>query len=214
MGGQHARAETDRLAPRPCHATRVTKPRAIRDPSVGARSRALSTTSDVILAAGPTVVALAAIGSAVSQQRRGFRHERALSDLADARSLFDDAAVALQDASRALSGLERGLFTHGASIRSGMPDALPNADAAGESLKTVHGGLGVRLPADHATVVAFARAHDATREAVNAAFAQDPAPGADLREAWDTVRGGHERLIAATSEFMEAATATVGARLP
>jgi hypothetical protein len=59
-------------------------------------------TTDVILAAGPTVVALAAIGSAVWQQQRGFTHSRALADLDAARAVLDDAAVALQDASTAI----------------------------------------------------------------------------------------------------------------
>jgi hypothetical protein len=53
--------------------------------------------TEVILAAGPTVVALAAIGSAVWQQKRSFAHERELNDLAAVRSLLDDARVALHD---------------------------------------------------------------------------------------------------------------------
>jgi hypothetical protein len=56
----------------------------------------VSTTTDVILGAGPTVVALAAIGSSVWQQRRGLAHERKLADLAAVRSVLDDAALGLQ----------------------------------------------------------------------------------------------------------------------
>ena len=72
-------------------------------PSAATRTLAgVSATTDVILAAGPTVVALAAIGSAVWQQKRGFSHDREMDDLSDTRRLFDDAAVALHDASVAL----------------------------------------------------------------------------------------------------------------
>jgi hypothetical protein len=43
-------------------------------------------------------VALAAIGSTIWQQRRGFRHAREMNDLAAVRSVLDDAALALQHA--------------------------------------------------------------------------------------------------------------------
>ena len=106
-----------------------------------------------------------------------------MADLADTRAVFDDAAVALHDASVALSGLERALFTGGTSFRSSFPDALPDAESATERLKSIRGRLGVRLPADHAGVTAFGNAHDAARAATNAMAAPNPSNAADRRHA-------------------------------
>jgi hypothetical protein len=172
-----------------------------------------TTTRDVILALGPIVVAITALTLAAWQHWRGLGHARRLADLADARTVFDSAAVALQDASIALSGLERALFNGGATFRSLFPDALPTAETATEALKSLRGRLGVRLPADHVAVIAFGKAYDAARNATNAMAAQDPSPGADL-SAHPTVPDEHRRLIDATDEFMRAATKTVGAQLP
>jgi hypothetical protein len=144
---------------------------------------------------------------------RHLQHERDLADLDDMRQVFDDAAVALHDASVTLSGLERALFTGGATFRSVFPDAVPAAESATGALKSIRGRLGVRLPADHPAVTAFGNAHDAARKATNAMATQDPRTGAAIT-AHPTVRDEHERLIAATDEFMRAATGTVGARLP
>jgi hypothetical protein len=138
---------------------------------------------------------------------------RKLADLADTRAVFDDAAVALHDASVALSGLERALFNGGASFRSSFPDALPDAESATETLKSLLGRLGVRLPANHAAVTVFGNAHAAARKATNAMATQDPSPAADLT-AHPTLQDEHRRLIDATDEFMRVATDTVGARLP
>lgn len=172
-----------------------------------------STTSDVVLALGPSIVAVVALSLAAWQHWRGLVHARQLADLADTRAVFDDAAVALHDASVALSGLERALFNGGPVFRSTFPDALPAAESATESLKSIRGRLGVRLHADHAAVLAFANAHDAARKATNAMATQDPSPGADLT-AYPTVDDEHKRLIDATAEFMRAATEAVGAQLP
>jgi len=172
-----------------------------------------SSASDAILALGPIVVAVLALSLAAWQHWRGLAHARQLSDLADTRAVFDDGAVALHDASVALSGLERALFNGGSAFRSTFPDALPAAESATEALKSIRGRLGVRLRADHAAVTAFANAHDAARKATNAMATQDPSPRADLT-AYPTVGDEHKRLIDATDEFMRAATQTVGAQLP
>jgi hypothetical protein len=172
-----------------------------------------TTTTDVILAAGPTVVAVVAIAAAVWQQWRGFDYARKMADLADTRKVVDDAAVALYDASRALSGLERAFFNFGSSFRIGMPEAFPDAEQAGATLKSIRGRLRVRLGGALAAIAAFGDAHDATRDAVNAAAAQDPSPSADIPGAGE-VGDAHRRLLAATEDFMRAATETVGAQLP
>ena len=51
------------------------------------------------------------------ERGRGSKHQRKLADLADTRNVFDDLAVALRDASAALSGLERALFNGTSSDR-------------------------------------------------------------------------------------------------
>jgi hypothetical protein len=99
--------------------------------------RSSTTTNDVILALGPSVVAVLALSLAAWQHWRGLVHGRQLADLGDTRGVFDDAAVALHDASVALSGLERALFNGGAGFRSTFPDALPAAELATESLKSI-----------------------------------------------------------------------------
>jgi hypothetical protein len=65
--------------------------------------------------------ALAAESGRLAQQ---LEHDREMADLADTRARFDDAAVALHDASVALSGLEGALFTGGASFCRLFPAAL------------------------------------------------------------------------------------------
>lgn len=100
-----------------------------------------TTTTDVILAAGPTVVALAALASAAWQQWRGFRHEREMTDLRDARELFDEAVLALLRADDARHRATQVVVTHGAwaserGARSqlnrcaggGRPSAIPRTD--------------------------------------------------------------------------------------
>jgi hypothetical protein len=174
----------------------------------------MSETVNVILAASASAVALVALGSAVWQQKRGFAHEREMADLADIRRLFDDAAVALHDASRAMSGVERGLFRDGRFVSQRSPEALSNAEEAGERLKVIRGRLRVRLEPADASVQTFARAHDAAWDVIRAVFAMDPGPGGASGEAFKAVQDGHRRLVAATDEFMSAATEAVGARLP
>lgn len=173
----------------------------------------MSNWTDVAVATGPSVVAVVAIVAAFRQQRLALAHQRELADLSNTRGVFDDAAVALHDASVALSGLERALFTGGAAFRSTFPEALPAAESATETLKSILGRLGVRLPADHVAITAFAKAHNAAREATNAMATQQTGLGSPFT-AYPTVQDEHQRLIDATDGFMRAATKTVGARLP
>jgi hypothetical protein len=143
----------------------------------------------------------------------GLEHARKLADLPDARAVFDDAAVALHDASVALSGLERALFTHGSSFRAMVPEAVPDAESATERLKSIRGRPGVRLPTGNAAVAEFETAHEAGA-ATKAAWAQDPSPDAAAGETHKILDAEHRRLIDATDRFMRAATKTVGAKLP
>jgi hypothetical protein len=162
----------------------------------------------------PIVIALAALGFAAWQQARGFRHAREMADLADVRALFDDAAVALHDASYALRLLQSGLLTYGASLSKRKPDALNDGQQTGERLRAIGWRLGVRLEEDHPALAAHASAYDATWEALRAVFAITPTHETEIRETVEVVKASHQRLLAATNDFMRAATETVGARLP
>jgi hypothetical protein len=174
----------------------------------------VSETTDVILAAGPIVVAIVAIGAAAWQQKRGFAHARTMADLDDVRALFDQAAVTLAQASRALSGLESGLFTHGSRLVERAPSAWTDARESAEKVRATRERLSVRLDPHHGVIAAFTAADEAAWAAVNGVAAMSPTPESHTKEAWDAVRGGHERLIAAKADFMRAAAETVGVRLP
>lgn len=186
---------------------------------------ATAKTAPILAFAGAILVALVTAYTANRRQvqalnaesqrlARQLEHDRELADLADTRKVCDDAVVALHDASVALSGLERAFVNYGSGFREKMPNAVPDAESATETLRSIRGRLGVRLPQDNAAVAAFEAAHDATREATNAAATQDPSPAADLRAAINTVQDAHRGLIDATDAFRRAATETVGARLP
>jgi hypothetical protein len=175
----------------------------------------VSTATNVILAAGPTVVAIGAIGSTVWQQRRSFRHEREMADLADIRKLFDEIAVALEEASNALLSLESSLSRYGAAFRKEAPSAMTDAGAAFENLQTLGHRLSVRLPADHAAVEAFGAAFSAGRRAM---LSMPPEPfvveDPEAFQAGIVVRDAAFAMAEPTADFMRAANEAVGARLP
>jgi hypothetical protein len=94
---------------------------------------------EVILAAGPSVVALAALGLVVWQQRRGVDHGRELADLADARAVLDDAAQALRDADYA----RHGVLMAGPAAATGV--VLERLDKAGAAMDAIGIRLAIRL---------------------------------------------------------------------
>jgi hypothetical protein len=82
-------------------------------------------------------------------------------------------------------------------------------------LLSISGRLGVRLPAGNAALDTCTAAHKATQDAANAAHVLVPGPGSSgAGEAYADVRANHERLIAATADFMRAANDIVGTRVP
>lgn len=100
-------------------------------------------TRDVILAAGPSVVARAALLCAFWQQLRDFAHERGMRDLADVRALLDSPTAALTDAIGGAPDYIRGAML-------GEPDAADQEiawrDAFGAAL-TMHTRMQLRLGA-------------------------------------------------------------------
>jgi hypothetical protein len=165
---------------------------------------------DVAIAAGPSVVAVVAIGAGFREQRRALAHERVLADVADARRVFDDAAVDLHRASVARSGVESALTNHAETHWTKAPDAYPNARAASEALRAMVGRLGVRLPAGDPALVAYDTARIATLNAANAMGARTAEPGANVGKAFEIVQAEHQRLLDATADFLSAANEIVG----
>lgn len=140
-------------------------------------------------------------------------HEREIADLADVRALFDNAATILAETSRALSGLESALFTHGAWLGERAIETWTKARDAAEQVRGMRERLGVRLAGDHGALLAYIAADEAAWQAVNAVVAMAPAPHGDPTEAMKKLETAHRALIATKDDFMRAAVETVGARL-
>jgi hypothetical protein len=174
-----------------------------------------TTTTDVILAAGPTVVALAAIGSALWQQRRSFTHDRALADLGAARALLDDAAVALSHAAEAI--IDR-MYDIGVGSVS-WEDAY-------NSLYFLRERIAVRFGNDHPVSTAVFEAFKGFSDVGERmrtlrgppawAIGREPEPPANdpLRGPWDAVIEANDDFIEARGRFVQAAIKTAGIRLP
>ena len=182
-------------------------------------------TGPILAFVGAVLVALVAAYTAGRRQARALaaererlrlqlEHERELADLADVRALFDTAATILADASRALSAVESGLFTHGAWIGERAPDAWTTARRSAETIRATRERLSVRLTREHAAVIAYNRADEAAWNAVNAVVAMGPPPGGNAGDGFQEVQASHRQLLAAKDEFMSAAVETVGAHLP
>lgn len=103
------------------------------------RGPGLSATN-VILAAGPTVVAVVAIGSAYRQQKRSFGHEREMVDLAAVRAVLDDAAVLLHRAETAVIGSS-----------DDLTQAIEKVETLIPELEATLQRLSVRLGSQHPT---------------------------------------------------------------
>jgi hypothetical protein len=176
-------------------------------------------TTDVILAAGPTVVALAAIGSAVWQQRRGFSHERALADLDAARAVLDDAAVALQDAYTAI-----GVRMEELDLNAPWP-----FNDAFERLGVVRERVALRFGKEHRTYVPLSAAmgamfklgltltEDVMRDLPPSSVRDAPAEAGTVepwRALWQGAKDASAEFDAARRAFVDAAIETAGVRLP
>jgi hypothetical protein len=137
----------------------------------------VSTTTDVILAAGPTVVAVVAIGSGVWHQRRGLAHERTMGDLADVRELLDAAAVALHEADHVYGDW----FLHAPA--SPTQEDERRLDAARKTIDRVIERLAVRLGPRHDVV--------ANLRAANGAFLALERAVRDTKS-WDDLTAAHD----------------------
>jgi len=160
----------------------------------------VSATTDVILAAGPTVVAVVAIGANVWQQKRGFSHERELSDLAAVRSVLDDAALALQRVE-----LPSGELVDRES-RSQVLEAR-------DELERIRSRIVVRFGGSHALAGGITDATEALRR-WNLAATALTIRGVSHDKAEKSQDEAARMFRHAADAFLDAAAKTAGARLP
>jgi hypothetical protein len=170
-----------------------------------------TTTTDVILSVGPTLVALAALAFAASQQRRGFRHEREMADLADARALFDEAVVTLREAEELRYRTIQALSNEGGP-RKGVPEAVAALKVVTTALGSLHDRMAVRLGLDHEAVQGFYKVTYALWTV--AELLSMPSDRAEASGASDALnRAAHEWEIARDAFFRYVVRA-VGSKLP
>jgi hypothetical protein len=154
---------------------------------------------NVILAAGQTVVALAAVGFAFAQQRRSLRHEREMFDLADVRKLLDEAAMLLHRAEEIL------FLRRDPTIHEVVVDPVGDMARLLPSIGNTYRRLSVRLGSQHTTVSAFTAAAKQLHEWRSAVLGV--AGSTSVEEARDS-------FSLLTAAYLEAAVKTAGARLP
>jgi hypothetical protein len=174
----------------------------------------VSAATDVVLAAGPSVVALAAIGSAVWQQGRGFGHERKMADLEAVRRLLDDAAIALHDADYARAEVQSAHIQEGRWLAQRRGESVQELHEAGKSLDRLRERLTVRLGADHEVVKQFRAADEALLEMYRKASTPERLIGDDPLEWHQAIDAASDRFTEARDAFLAAAAKTAGARLP
>ena len=177
-------------------------------PSAPLRTLAgVSATTDVILAAGPTVVERAAIGSAVWQQKRGFSHDREVRDTDHVRGLLDDAAIALHRASYARDDVMR----VGPAVARNRKGVAAKIATTGTALDELTEHSSVRLGPTTVAVTHFRDAADALR-AIDIEIHRPE--GFDMVERTHAFRAASGRFDAARAAFLAAAAKTAGVKLP
>ena len=174
----------------------------------------MSSATDIILAAGPSVVALAAIGSAVWQQRRGFRHDREMADLEAVRRVLDDAAIALHEADYARGDVKRAHIRDGRKLLERGGEFVKRLGERGRALDELRERLTIRFGADHEIVDTFRAADDALLEMHRKASTPERFIDPDDSEWHLGIDTASDRFIEARDSFLAAAAGTAGARLP
>jgi hypothetical protein len=94
------------------------------------------------------------------RQAAQLAHARELADLADLRSLLDEAAVALYHADTARADVRQGTAMHGRLIGERRPKALQELNARGQALDAMAARLAIRLGAADDVARAFRGASD------------------------------------------------------
>lgn len=122
-------------------------------------------------------------------------HNRALADLADMRTLLDEAAVALHRADYARADVRQGITMYGVNIEEHRPEAVPTLTQRERELDAMGVRLGIRLGVDDPVARAF---RDADESLLNLCRSMDR-----LHE--ETLESWHKKLnmIEAASDGFE-----------
>lgn len=155
--------------------------------------------TDVILAAGPSVVAVAAIGSALWQHRRRIDHERTLHDVDELRGLLDEAAETIR------------------SVRDTVarPEGTGWLDAGIADLERLESRLIIRLGPDDPVTTAEIRCLDALRSIRKLYEVDAPEIGTDAEEEefWDRFEALRDQYAQRATQYFDACREIVGSRL-
>lgn len=168
----------------------------------------------IILAAGPTAVGLGALGFRSWEQRRGFKHERAMTDLGDLRALLDDAAVALHDANYSRRGIEVERMSEGTKLAERAAEQIARLGEIGKELDRLGERLAVRLGPDDDAVTQFRAADEAVQEVLHAARTPERFAELDVRAWHNEFEAANTSFNDARAAFLEAAAERAGAKLP
>jgi hypothetical protein len=185
-------------------------------------------TGSVIAVVASSVVALAAIGAAFWQQKRGFVYERKLSDLESVRGVMSEAAAVLHRVEYALDEANSTLIQWGARFFEDEERARPYdlLEEVGREVDGVLGQLRIRFGPEHPAAVAFGDAGAAMLDvfrALGLIKLEDPAIKGtyDEREVVgmvaqqrDRISTGRENFGIAQEQFVSAAHSAAGAKLP
>lgn len=181
----------------------------------------MSTTADVALAVGPSIVAVTAVLVTFKQQsrtlkhdqkmrKRAERHDRAMRDLEYQRALMDDVALSLQDGRRALSRLLSAITTYGAGYQVRSPQALPDMAEAADAMRMTLARLILRRGDGDEIVALYQEACEAARNAIINGLPLLPDLSENLRDSAKAVRAAHASFNDATDRFIAAAATVIG----
>jgi hypothetical protein len=160
-------------------------------------------------------------------QKRQLDHDRQLSDLADLRTLLDEAAVALDDGRKARAYADGHLLGIGDAINKGalaggptgpgevldpmIQEAADKLEGAGQPLVTLMARLEIRLGSGQEVTAAFGRAATALHDQWKALAVEYPKRGLEAIE--EDARLSGQEFGAFRQEFLVAAVKLAGSVL-
>jgi hypothetical protein len=137
---------------------------------------------------------------------------RELADLADLRSILDDAAIALHKGDDAIGGVKVAYTQFGRAMHEREPEARRMLNALGQELDVVVARLAVRLgPADDGVRAARGAADHALDVSRAVGWLEDDRPQ-ETQKKHERIDRGREEYKQAADRFMNAAVELAGTR--
>jgi hypothetical protein len=172
-----------------------------------------------------TLVALAAIGAAVWQQRQGFGHDRQMADRASVRSSLGDTAAVLHRVEYAVNQVAAAVFGHADTLADpAHPERLEpihDLERVGRELDLAIGLIRVQLGPDSGATKSLEEAGEASLNVWRKSrLIRLPTPGNIARGSernerlFEQVEKSQEEFKAAVVCFVQRAHAVAGAQLP